>query len=49
MVVDHERWFDRQTVSELRAASVRLAQDRLVLFNRTREGALAREDEAALR
>lgn len=49
VVVDHERWFDRQTVSELRAASVRLAQDRLVLFNRTREGTLAAEDEAALR
>jgi hypothetical protein len=49
VVVDHERWFDRQTVSELRTASVRLAQDRLVLFNRTREGALAAEDEAALR
>ncbi len=49
VVVDHERWFDRQTVSELRAASVRLAQDRLVLFNRTREGRLASEDEAALR
>jgi len=49
VVVDHERWFDRQTVSELRAASVRLAQNRMVLFNRTREGTLASEDEAALR
>lgn len=49
VVVDHERWFDRQTISELRAASVRFGQDRLVVFNRTREGALAREDEVALR
>ncbi len=49
VVVDHERWFDRQTVSELRAYSVRSGQDRLVLFNRTREEDLADEDEAALR
>jgi hypothetical protein len=49
VVVDHERWFDRQTISELRASSVRFGQDRLVIFNRTREGDLAREDEAALR
>jgi hypothetical protein len=49
VVVDHERWFDRQTISELRAASVRFGQDRLVVFNRTREGTLAREDELALR
>jgi hypothetical protein len=49
VVVDHERWFDRQTVSELRAASARLVQDRLVLFNRTREGTLAPEDRATLR
>lgn len=48
VVVDHERWFDRQTVSELRAASARLAQERLVLFNRTRAGALAPEDRATL-
>ncbi len=49
VVVDPERWFDRQTISELRAASVRFGQDRLVVFNRTREGMLAREDELALR
>ncbi len=49
VVVDPERWFDRQTISELRAASVRFGQDRLVVFNRTREGTLAREDELALR
>lgn len=49
VVVDHERWFDRQTVSDLRATSVRFGQDRLVLFNRTREGDLAEEDASALR
>jgi hypothetical protein len=49
VVVDHERWFDRQTISELRSASVCLAQDRLVLFNRTREGTLAAEDKVVLR
>jgi len=48
VVVDHERWFDRQSVSKLRADSVRFGQQRLVLFNRTREGPLREEDHVAL-
>lgn len=38
LVADHERWFDRQTFSGLRARSVRLGQQRFVVFNQTREG-----------
>lgn len=48
IVVDHERWFDRQSISKLRGESVRFGQQRLVLFNRTRETALREEDRAAL-
>jgi hypothetical protein len=48
VVVDHERWFDRQSISKLRAQSTRFDQDRFVLFNRTREGPLAEVDEIAL-
>ena len=48
VVVDHERWFDRQSISQLRAASAPLAQQRWVLFNRTREGELNEEDRNAL-
>jgi hypothetical protein len=49
VVVDHERWFDRQSISKLRTESARIGQQRLVLFNRTREGALADSDRSALR
>ncbi len=49
VVVDHERWFDRQSISRLRTESARFGQDRLALFNRTREGPLAKTDEAVLR
>lgn len=48
VVVDHERWFDRQSISKLRAESVRFGQKRWVLFNRTHEGTLSDEDEATL-
>lgn len=48
VVVDHERWFDRQSISLLGAESARLGQKRMVLFNRTVEGALREEDRAAL-
>ncbi len=48
VVVDHERWFDRQTISLLRTESARWGQQRMVLFNRTREDALAETDRAAL-
>lgn len=49
VVVDHERWFDRQSISKLRAESACFGQQRLVLFNRTREGGLGGDDRAALR
>ncbi len=49
VVVDHERWYDRQSISDLRTESTRYDQDRFVLFNRTQEGRLAASDEAALR
>ena len=48
VVVDHERWFDRQSISKLRTASTAYAQERMVLFNRTCEGALAEQDQATL-
>lgn len=48
VVVDHERWFDRQAVSDLHAASQASGQKRFVLFNRTREGELSPDDRAAL-
>lgn len=48
VVVDHERWFDRQTISLLRTESARWGQRRMVLFNRTREQALHETDRAAL-
>lgn len=48
VVVDHERWFDRQSIADLRAASVRFDQQRMVLFNRTQEGQLESADRAAL-
>lgn len=47
-VVDHERWFDRQSISKLRADSVRFGHQRWVLFNRTYGDTLSDEDQAAL-
>ncbi len=48
VVVDRERWFDRQAVSEFRAHSVPLGQRRLVVFNCTQEGELTEADRQAL-
>jgi hypothetical protein len=48
VVVDRERWFDRQAVSEFRAQSVPLGQRRLVVFNCTQEGELTEDDRQAL-
>lgn len=48
IVVDHERWFDRQVVDDLRQAADRLAQPRMVVFNRTAEEDLAATDRAHL-
>jgi len=48
VLIDHERWFDRQSISPLREASSRLAQERFVLFNRTIEGELSEADRRRL-
>lgn len=48
VVIDHERWFDRQTIGRLREASEQFAQERLVLFNRSREGRLKEADARRL-
>ena len=48
VVVDHERWFDRQSISKLRTVSTAYGQERMVLFNRTQEGTLAEQDQATL-
>jgi hypothetical protein len=48
LVVDSERWFDRQSIGALREASVRWGQSRFVLFNRTREDALGDADRKLL-
>lgn len=49
IVQDPERWFDRQSVSQLREVSLRYGQRRFVIFNRTREENLADTDAARLR
>lgn len=41
VVMDHERWFDRQSGIELKAQSDRLRQQRMVVFNRTRDDAMS--------
>ena len=48
LVIDHERWFDRQADTALRSSSVAFGQRRFVLFNRTNEGELAAQDRAVL-
>ncbi len=48
VVLDHERWYDRQAISKLRAESVRFGQQRWALFNRTCEGTLGNDDRASL-
>lgn len=48
VVVDHERWFDLQSMSTIRSECGRFAQPRWVLFNRTREGELNATDRAVL-
>jgi hypothetical protein len=48
VVVDRERWFDRQSFSELRLQSQRLDQRRLAVFNSTHDHALSDKDREAL-
>lgn len=48
VVVDHERWFDRQVVDELSETADRLGQQRMAVFNRTQQGTLGRVDRERL-
>ncbi len=48
IIVDHERWFDRQVVDQLAVLAKRFAQPRMVVFNRTAEQALAEADRVRL-
>ncbi len=48
VVIDHERWFDRQAVSQLHDASRRFGQRRFAVFNRSRSGALAADESTRL-
>jgi len=48
VIVDHERWFDRQVVDQLAMLAKRYAQPRIVVFNRTAEHALAEADRVRL-
>jgi hypothetical protein len=48
IIVDHERWFDRQVVDQLASLARRFAQPRVVVFNRTAQDALAEPDRARL-
>lgn len=48
VVVDHERWFDRQTIGRLRDESSQFGQTRIALFNRSREGCIGEADRARL-
>jgi hypothetical protein len=48
VVVDHERWFDRQVVDDLNAAAHRFGQPRAVIFNRTEHGVLGQVDRDRL-
>lgn len=48
VVVDRERWFDRQSITEFRTHSGPLGQERLAVFNCTQEGALSESDREAL-
>jgi hypothetical protein len=48
VVVDHERWFDRQVIDDLARVADRLNQPRLVIFNRTSQGELSPLDRSRL-
>ncbi|MCH7700232.1 MAG: 50S ribosome-binding GTPase [Planctomycetes bacterium] len=48
VMLDHERWFDRQSIAQLRQRSTQMGQDRMAVFNRTKEGELSDSDRAKL-
>lgn len=49
VLVDHERWFDCQTIGQLREESARFGQERFVVFNRSQAGELSEPQLAKLR
>jgi hypothetical protein len=48
VVIDHERWFDRQILMNLKPDSQRFGQERVAIFNRTAEGPLSDADRRTL-
>lgn len=48
VLLDHERWFDRQSLAQLRQRSTQMGQDRMAVFNRTKEGDLSDSDRSKL-
>jgi hypothetical protein len=48
VVIDHERWFDRQTIGRLRDESARFGQQRFVVFNRSQAGPMAGDQQERL-
>jgi hypothetical protein len=48
VVIDHERWFDRQVMDDLGGAAERFGQKRMVIFNRTQQGTLGTLDRERL-
>ena len=48
VMLDHERWFDRQSIAQLGQRSTQMGQDRMAVFNRTKEGELADSDRSKL-
>lgn len=48
VIVDHERWFDRQVLEDLNRAADRFGQKRMAIFNRTQQGELASADRDRL-
>jgi len=49
VVLDHERWFDRQSTTSLRARSVRFDQARWAVFNQTQDAHLSDAERHALK
>ena len=48
VLVDHERWFDRQTMGRLHDAAEQFGQERVVIFNRSRHDRLGEADRVRL-
>ncbi|HVP12568.1 MAG TPA: hypothetical protein VMV94_15440 [Phycisphaerae bacterium] len=48
VIIDHERWFDRQAIGHLRDESARFGQRRFVVFNRGQAGPMAEDQQERL-